>query len=585
MITTDNDPGQRRRVRIVSFLRGETGLLAFLTVTGLVYNVGMTAGPYFEGQLAGCLADILGGARQASDMMRLAGLYAAVILVVQGSRAGKRFFVRRFANHVNRRMRAALYHALVHQEATRVQAEGTGALMTKAVTDVDLCTEGIRKFTTELFDTGVVMVAYLGMLVWYDARLALLACVFLPLAYLWAARWKRRVAEAGSAARESEGALAAATMDRIGNEELYRVNGVEARRNKLYETELAAYERASIRSGVLENAMLPLYRIVSLAGVVPIFWIGGGYVLAGRWDIAAFTAFFSCFLRFAVKSSHAAKLFNAVQKAQVSWQRIRPLLADAQDEDVRQTASQPVHIEARNLSIERGGKTLLANVSFSLTPGELFAVTGPVACGKSSLGEALAGEFAYGGSVTADGRELSAMMAGERRGLVTMLHHAPELVHATLAENVALGKDVDVDAYLRLAELAPDIGSGALAPDTEVFADGRPLSGGQQARLAFARTLAHAGAVVVLDDPFASVDAETERRMFANLRAWQGKRIVVLLSSRLWMFPYCDRVLYLADGTGVCGTHEELLAACAGYRGLYGAQAKGAERHAGIVLS
>ena len=580
MMMTDSGPEQQKRVRIVSFLRRETGLLAFLTVTGLVYNVGMTAGPYFEGQLAGCLADILGGARQASDMMRLAGLYVAVILVVQGSRAGKRFFVRRFANHVNRRMRAALYHALVHQEATRVQAEGTGALMTKAVTDVDLCTEGIRKFTTELFDTGVVMVAYLGMLVWYDARLALVSCAFLPLAYVWAARWKRRVAKAGSAARESEGALAAATMDRIGNEALYRVNGVEARRNELYEMNLVAYERASIRSGVLENAMQPLYRIVSLAGAVPIFWLGGGYVLAGRWDIAAFTAFFSCFLRFAVKSSHAAKLFNAVQKAQVSWQRIRPLLADAQDEDVRQAATQPTRIEAHHLFIERGGKRLLSGLSFALKPGE-----GSVACGKSSLGAALAGELAYGGSMTADGRELSSMTDGERRGLVTILHHAPELVHATLAENVALGKDVDVGAYLRIAELAPDISSGALAPDTEVFADGRPLSGGQQARLAFARTLAHAGAVIVLDDSFASVDAETERRMFVNLRAWQEQRIVILLSSRLRMFPHCDRVLYLADGTGVCGTHEELLAACAGYRGLYEAQAKGAERHAGTVLS
>ena len=89
----------------------------------------------------------------------------------------------------------------------------------------------------------------------------------------------------------------------------------------------------------------------------------------------------------------------------------------------------------------------------------------------------------------------------------------------------------------------------------------------------------------MLDDSFASVDAETERRMFVNLRAWQEQRIVILLSSRLRMFPHCDRVLYLADGTGVCGTHEELLAACAGYCGLYEAQAKGAERHAGTVLS
>lgn len=562
-------------MKLTVFLRGETGLLVFLTMTGLIYNVGMTAGPYFEGQLAQCLADILSGTRQASDMLALAGVYVAVILVVQGSRAGKRFFVRRFANRINRRMRAALYHALVHQDEARVREEGTGALMTKAVTDVDATTEGIRKFTTELFDTGVVMVAYLGMLAWYDVRLAVLSCAFLPVAYAWAARLKRRVATASSAARESEGRLAAATMDRIGKEELYRVNGVETQRNDLYEQNLTDYERASVRSGMLENAMQPLYRIVSLLGVLPIFWFGGGYVLTGHWDIAAFTAFFSCFLRFAEKSSHAAKLFNAVQKAQVSWRRIQPIFEQGRDEEARQGSVEPVHVEAKHLDILRDGKTVAEALSFALAPGDVLAVTGTVASGKSSLGEVLAGRLAYGGCLTIEGHELSQMAAGEQRRLVTVMHHAPELVHATLAENVALGEDVDVEMFLRLAGLTPDLASGSLALDMEIFADGRPLSGGQQARLAFARTLAHAGSVVVLDDPFASVDVETERRMFAHLRAWQGSRVVVLISSRLRCFPVCDQVLYLADGRGVCGTHDALMTRTEGYRALYEAQAAG----------
>ena len=285
------------------------------------------------------------------------------------------------------------------------------------------------------------------------------------------------------------------------------------------------------------------------------------------------TAFFACFLRFAEKSSHAAKLFNAVQKAQVSWQRIQPILAQGQEADVRTTNTpQPVRIEAQDLSVARDGKTLFEGVSFALAPGEILAVTGPVACGKSSLGEALAGQLAYGGSLKLDGREVSEFEKGEQRGLVTMQHHVPELVHATLAENIALGSDVDVAMFLRLAELSTDIEQGDLALDTEIFADGRPLSGGQQARLAFARTLAHAGRVVVLDDPFASVDAETEARMFQHLKEWQGTRSIVLISTRLRPFPQCDRVLYLENGRGVCGTHEELLAACAGYRTLYEAQ-------------
>ena len=138
--------------------------------------------------------------------------------------------------------------------------------------------------------------------------------------------------------------------------------------------------------------------------------------------------------------------------------------------------------------------------------------------GKSTFGEVLAGLVPYGGCLTVDGQELSSMEAGELRGLVTRMGHAPELLHATLAENVALGGNVDVLLFLQKAELGQDIESGALSLETEVFADGRPLSGGQQARLAFARTLAHAGAVVVLDDPFASVFLRSGRRRAAFLR-------------------------------------------------------------------
>ena len=170
--------------RISSYFRRETGPLALVAVSGILYNIGMTVGPYFEGQLVQRLLDVTSGRKTAADMLRLAALYLAVMLAVQGMRCVKRFYVRRFANDTARDMRATLYNSLVYRRAA--QPEGVGALMTKAVADVDACAEGMRKFTTELFDTGVVMAAYLAMLLAYDWRLTLLCCAFTPAAYLLA---------------------------------------------------------------------------------------------------------------------------------------------------------------------------------------------------------------------------------------------------------------------------------------------------------------------------------------------------------------------------------------------------------------
>lgn len=143
--------------RIGSYFRAEWLSLTFVTLSGLFYNVGLLATPWFEGRLAQCLADILGGNETAGKMAVLVLAYLAVTLAVQGARFIKRFYVRRFANNINRRMKGILYANLVRQSRASLEQEGAGELMTKAISDVDDCVEGMRKFTTEVFDTGVAL--------------------------------------------------------------------------------------------------------------------------------------------------------------------------------------------------------------------------------------------------------------------------------------------------------------------------------------------------------------------------------------------------------------------------------------------
>ena len=89
-------------------------------------------------------------------------------------------------------MKGILYANLVRQSRAALEKEGAGELMTKAISDVDDCVEGMRKFTTEIFDTGVALVGYAVMLLVYDWRLALLSLLFTPFSYMCAAWMKSR---------------------------------------------------------------------------------------------------------------------------------------------------------------------------------------------------------------------------------------------------------------------------------------------------------------------------------------------------------------------------------------------------------
>ena len=145
--------------QILSYFKMEWKVLLLVTVSGLIYNLGLLAGPWFEGKMTGTLVDILRGAGLFQDMLTLVIGYVAAIGIVQISRYMKRFYVRRFANNVNRRMKEILYGSLVRKSRADLREEGEGDIMTKAILDVDDCVEGMRKFTTEIFDTGVALAA------------------------------------------------------------------------------------------------------------------------------------------------------------------------------------------------------------------------------------------------------------------------------------------------------------------------------------------------------------------------------------------------------------------------------------------
>ena len=568
---------------IAAYFRLEWLPLTLITLSGLAYNVGLLAGPWFEGRLAQCLADILGGNETAAAMTALAAGYILVTLLVQAARFIKRFYVRRFANNINRRMKGVLYANLVRQSRGALEKQGAGELMTKAISDVDDCAEGIRKFTTEVFDTGVALAGYIVMLFAYDRHLALLCMIFPPISYICAEKMKKPVQRAGAAYKKAAAALSAATLDRAKNAVTYRIYGCEDAQEARYEAALDGYERTAVRANVWQAALPPLYLAASNLSVLFILWFGAKNVLGTgwrAWDIAAFTTFLSCFMKTAVKSSKAAKLFNAVQRAEVSWKRIKPMMKTPRAlEPLAVPAAQRVEVSGLSFCYD-GGAPIFEGVSFSAQPGDIIGVTGPVACGKSTLGRLFLCERPYGGSVRIGGRELSELSPREAASTVGYLGHDPELWNDTVEENVLCGEAGDAMRFLALTALDGEVRAMEQGLRTVVGSGGVRLSGGQAQRLALARTLAHPRPVLVLDDPFSALDRRTEDEVFARLKACAQDRVVILISHRLYHFPELRQIVFMQDGKADVGTHEALCASVPAYRALYESQTGGAAHEA-----
>lgn len=565
--------------RVLSYFKAEWRALLIVTVSGLIYNIGLLTGPWFEGTMTGYLVKILNGTGQFSGMLMLVIRFAVVTAVVQISRYVKRFYVRRFANNVNRRMKETLYGSLVKKSRASLREEGEGNIMTKAILDVDDCVEGMRKFTTEIFDTGVALTAYLCMLLWYDWRLTILCMLFPPISYVTAEKMKKVIQKAGAAYKEQSGRLSTATLDRAENAMTYRVFGLEKKRQAVYEENLTSYEKAAVKANIWNAAMPPIYRIISMAGVFFILYFGQKNVLGTgwqAWSIASFTTFLVCFVKLSVKSSSAAKLFNAVHKAQVSWNRIKPLLPQEEENETDKVKVKKTPVEAlkvKHLSFTYpDGKKILDDISFSAKKGQIIGITGAVTCGKSTLGKAFLCEYPYEGHITVDGAELQNMEQSVRTGIVGYLGHDPELFNDSVENNVLLGDSKNSDTYLNAACMKQEVAEMTDGKNTLIGSGGAYLSGGQAKRLAFARTLCHDKPILILDDPFSALDKNTEKQAFVNLQALAKGSIVLLISHRLYLFPEMDGVIWMEDGKAVTGTHEELLKIVPEYENLYRSQ-------------
>lgn len=164
------------------------------------------------------------------------------------------------------------------------------------------------------------------------------------------------------------------------------------------------------------------------------------------------------------------------------------------------------------------------------------------------------------GSIKIDQKELKDYSEYERSQMTSYLGHNPQLLSDTLYNNITLGKNKDITAVLKDVCFDTDLEAMPKGQDTLVGNSGIKLSGGQQARIALARTLLNKNKIIILDDPFSAVDMKTEETIIENLKSNYKDSLIIIISHRLAIFNKINKIILLkSDKTVDYGTHDELM--------------------------
>jgi ATP-binding cassette subfamily C exporter for protease/lipase len=262
--------------------------------------------------------------------------------------------------------------------------------------------------------------------------------------------------------------------------------------------------------------------------------------------------------------------WRTVVNACDAWQRLGSLLSAIAPRPDTMALPPPkgaLQVEGLVAAAPGSGSAILKNVAFSLLPGEVLAVVGPSAAGKTTLARLIVGLWpAASGKVRLDGADVFGWDKAELGPHIGYLPQEVELLEGTIAENIARFAEVR-PSKVKEAALAVDlhayITSLPLGYDSPIGTEGTVLSGGQRQRVALARAIYGEPALVVLDEPNSSLDEAGDAALTAAILKLKARGTTfVVMTHRTSVLAVADKMLVLCDGAMQgFGPRDEVLAA------------------------
>ena len=482
-----------------------------------------------------------------------------VTWVVQGlSRRYWRLFFSRETHLGDGAMRSSLWQVIRYLPLSRVQTDLTpGVLMNVAAGDTRIARALFGWTLVGTIDGAVLTAFTIGAMALINLRLTLLALVLFPAIFVILHSLQKREAQAHREAQEQLSQFNDIAGQAVASVKLQKVTQSE----HLWEKRLR--ESAEIyRTGRFKVLAIGLLFFVVM-GLSPLFsygvviYAGLKEVESGALTAGGLIALLSYVLLLQAPLSNLGTVIGDWQRQLASLERIREILAlppapecvEEPSQVIKGKANTPI-IEVKNLTFARGDRIILNNVSFVLRSGERLGLTGEIGSGKSTLFSLLTGlEREYQGEILIEGVPLARYAPSALKKSIGIVPQKPFLFAASIRENILLDlslTDSEIFRLLEVAGIADEIRALPQGLSTLLGEWGINLSGGQKQRLTLARTLARKPKVLLLDDCFSAVDAETERKIVQRLHDELKGLTVVWSAHRSSTLRYCTKVMELS---------------------------------------
>jgi ATP-binding cassette subfamily B protein len=571
--------------RLLVYLRPYRGLTALAVLLLLAGACLALVGP----ALTQRALDVAIPDRDTGLLATLAALFLAALILEFAVEYGQTLLTTYIGQRVMYDLRMQIFGHLQRLSISFFDRNPVGRLMTRVTSDVETLNELFSSGVVTVFGDVFTLVAIMTMMLWIDWRLAMVTFSVIPLVWLTARMFRRRVREAFRDIRIRLARLNAYLQERLSGMRVVQLFGREADSAARFAALNQEHLEAHRRSITIYAVFFPVVEVLTAVAMALLLYYGGLRALSGTLTVGVLAAFIQLTRRFFQPLQDLSEKFNLLQSAMASSERVFALLD--QPVTVREPADptllpRPVRGEVRLENVwfrySPEGPWVLRDVSFTASPGQTIALVGHTGAGKTTIANLLLRFYDPDrGRILIDGVDIRQLSTSDLRALIGFVQQDLFLFAGNILHNLTLDAPISPEAARQAAHR---VGADRFIERLPAGYDhllgerGRSLSVGERQLLSFGRALALDPTILVLDEATSSVDAQAEGQIQRAIAELMAGRTSLVIAHRLSTILHADEILVLQHGEiKERGSHRELLAQQGVYQRLYQLQLRGQE--------
>jgi subfamily B ATP-binding cassette protein MsbA len=521
------------------------------------------------------LADLLHPWMDGHHQMHIAALAAVayVIIALFGALATyiDNYYTESVGQYVANDLRLRTFHHLQRLSLGYYSTHQTGTLLSTITTDIQTIQGFASSSTLNILVDLLTIVCMLALMFWLNWDFTLIAVGVTPFLLLFVSRFKKAVKKATHEVRKEQADIVAVVQQALESMQAIKAfNRQDLEQQSLSEVSHATVE-AALKARSIKALLSPVVTVTVAVCTAVVLWRGSYLILADVMTVGALTVYLSYLSKFFKPVKDLATTTNAIAQAAVGVERVRAILdTDTVIPEKPNAVTAPPlrgEITFEHVAFAYDVQNpVLRDVNFTIKPGQLVGIVGPTGSGKSTVVSMIPRFYdPTKGTIRIDGNDVRDFKLKSLREQIGYVLQDTALFRGTIAENIAFGRPgATRDEIIKAAELANAhefIAKMSQGYDTMVGERGSTLSGGQRQRIGIARVMVRNNPILLLDEPTAALDTESEKLVIEALERLMNGRTVITIAHRLTTIRDADQIIVIADGVvAESGTHDELLA-------------------------